>query len=160
VPPPIGGRFRDTDVSGLGFLAVTAISTRGEHELGGGFELRWDRDRWGRRAGWGLGVRADALHGRRDDETFDALELGPTLRRYLIAGILAVAVAPLSLTVEERGGLGRRGARRVDELRFQAGASLIMRRVEVSLESPALPYGSPARWRSGPWVVRFGWLIE
>jgi hypothetical protein len=147
--------YRAAPVTWALSLAATAGSTADNEWLGGQFDLRWDRDRWDRRAGIGPAVSLSIARGTIDGAHASAVTLAPSLYWYVLADKLAAAATPVALRVDAPDG---------HEPRFDAIGLLSIiidvARVEVAVDSPPLSYVSTARWHALPLAVRLGLLLE
>jgi hypothetical protein len=136
-------------------LAATAGSTAENEWLGGQFDLRWDRDRWDRRAGFGPGVSLAVARGTIDGAHGSAVTLAPSLVWYLLPNHLGAVLAPAALRVDTPDGHDPR----VDAVGLLS-VVLDVARVEVAVDSPPLSYVSTARWHALPLAVRLGLLLQ
>jgi hypothetical protein len=156
--PPRPGEvatFRAASITAALSFAATAASTARDQWIGGALELRWDRDRWNRRAGLGPALAASYAHGTLDGTKGDAGAVGPALVAYVLPGQLAVVARPATLRVGAQGG---------QALGVDVGGSLSVlidvAQVELAVDSPPLSYLSRDRWHALPLAVRLGLLLH
>jgi hypothetical protein len=147
--------YRASAVTWAISFAATAGSTDRDRWVGGQFDLRWDRDRWNRRAGPGAGLSLSAARGTIAGAFGSGVALSPSLLDYVVANRLAVVATPASLRVNAQDG---------HPLGVDVGGLLSLlvdlTRVEVAVDSPLLSYVSRSRWHSLPVVVRLGLLLD
>jgi hypothetical protein len=153
-PEEVSG-YRMGSTSWLFFLAATAASTSQNQWVGGGVELRRDRDRWDRRAGWAPAVSLAAATGTTDGTRGGTLSLAPILRFYLVPNRIWLGATPVALRV---GALDRQSYG-VD-VAGVAALGLIVGRLELTVESPPLSYVSRDRWHAIPVPMRLGLLFD
>lgn len=147
--------YRAAPVTWALSLAATAGSTAENEWLGGRFDLRWDRDRWNRRAGLGPALSLSIARGTIDGAHASAVTLAPSLCLYVLPDRLAAVVTPAALLVDAPDGHDARAdAVGLVTIVFDIA------RVEVAVDSPPLSYVSTARWHALPLVVRLGLLLE
>jgi hypothetical protein len=153
--PAEAAGYRARSTSWLFFFSATAASTAQNRWLGGGFELRRDRDRWNRRAGWapafGVSVAGGTSYGT---EGVNAT-IAPLLRRYLLPNRIWLGAAPAALRV---GALA--GESLAADVAGLLAAGVIVGVLEVSVASPPLSYVSTERWHALPVSVRLGLLFH
>ena len=156
--PPAPGEvsaYRAAPVTWALSLAATAGSTAENEWLGGQFDVRWDRDRWDRRAGFGPGVSLAVARGSIDGAHGSAVTLAPSLVWYAMPNLLGAALVPVALRVDTRDGHDPR----VDAVGLLS-VVLDVARVEIAVDSPPLSYVSTARWHALPLAVRLGLLLQ
>jgi hypothetical protein len=156
--PPTPGEvlaYRGSAVTWLISFAATAGSTPRDRWVGGQFDVRWDRDRWNRRAGVGPALSLSAARGTIDSAPGSEIGFGASLVGYVLPNRLAVVGTPASIRIEARDG----HSASVD---VSGLLSLVfdLTRVEVAVDSPPLSYVSRSRWHELPLVVRLGLLLD
>jgi hypothetical protein len=150
-PPPLSPRNYRASVGTLALFAGSTLrSDRDADRLSAGFGLRWDRDRWGRRAGLSPGVRLEGAYGDTDGRHGLTVAGGPTLQYHVVPDTIAVTAVPALL---------RAGAAPTD-VAGTLGIALQVNGLEVSLESPPLSYVSRDRWRGRPLTLRLALLLD
>jgi hypothetical protein len=147
--------FRMASTGWLFFFAATVASTSQNKWVGGGVELRRDRDRWNRRSGWAPALSLAGAGGDTDGTHGGIVSVAPILRYYLLPNYLWLGATPAALRV---GSLDGRSIG-VDVAGF-AALGLIIGRVELSVESPPLSYVSRDRWHALPIPLRLGLLLD
>jgi hypothetical protein len=160
-PPPLGASYatRATTVV-VHLLGATVIpdDEQGAYSIGG-IELLWDRDRWGRRAGFALGGRADTELRRTHDGDHYGGVLGPVARYYLVPDTLAIEAIP---ALVDAGYLRKpTGSGAAFDVAAAGGLALMpFGRVELGLESPRLSYRSGGRVDGTTMGLRLGLTTE
>jgi len=147
--------YRSAVTSWLFFLAATVASTAENRWVGGGLELRRDRDRWNRRAGWAPALSLAAADGLTYGTRGLNVAAAPILRFYLLPDRVWIGGTPAALRVGKLDGqtVG------VDVAAVLA-LGLIIGRLEVAVESPSLSYVSRDRWHAVPVPLRLGLLWD
>jgi hypothetical protein len=147
--------YRAAPVTWALSLAATAGSTAENEWLGGQFDLRWDRDRWDRRAGLGAGGALSVARGTIDGAHASAVTLAPSLYWFVVPNRLGAAATPVALRVDVPDG----HRPRADAIGL---VSIVfdIARVEVAVDSPPLSYVSTTRWHGLPLAIRLGLLLE
>jgi hypothetical protein len=156
--PPAPGdvsAYRNAATSWLFFLSTTAGSTSENRWAGGGIELRRDRDRWNRRAGWAPALSLAVAGGTTEGTGGGTATVAPAIRFYLLANRLWLAAIPAAF----RAGVSRTQSIGADVAGL-AAAGVIVGRLEMSIASPPLSYVSRDRWHALPVSVRLGLLFN
>jgi hypothetical protein len=156
--PPAPGEvlaYRSSAVTWSTSFAATAASTARDRWVGGQVDVRWDRDRWDRRAGLGAAVSLAVARGTIDGAYGSGIALSPSVLDYLVPNRLALVATPASLRLNARDGhpLGYDVAGVLSLL-------IDLTRVEVAVDSPPLSYVSASRWHGLPVTVRLGILLD
>jgi hypothetical protein len=156
--PPAPGEvlaYRAAAVTWVISFAATAGSTDRDRWVGGQLDVRWDRDRWDRRAGPGAGLSLSAARGTIAGAFGNGVALGPTVFDYLASNRLAVVATPASLRMNAQDGhtLGW-------DVAGLASLIIDLTKVEVAVDSPPLSYVSRSRWHELPVTVRLGLLLD
>jgi hypothetical protein len=107
-----------------------AASVAGANTLGGGVQIRWDRDRWSRRAGFGPQVAFEILAS----PSVARVTLAPGIRWFFVKRILSADLVPAALSV-----LAWKSSTGFD-VTGQLGLSLVVGVLEFNLRTPALSY--------------------
>jgi len=147
--------YRLGRVSWLAFGAAAAGSTTENRWIGGGVELRVERDRWGRRSGWAPALSLEVASGTMLGTNGVTATLAPALRRYLLADRLWLGVAPAALRVGAQDGQSL-----AIDVAGYAALGLVVGRLEMSLASPQLSYVARDHWHALPIAVRLGLLFN
>jgi hypothetical protein len=138
------------------YVATSAASTTEDQFFGAGLAVRWDRDRWDRRAGFALGLELEIDHGvTAGSPVGGTIAATPLFAAYVVPGRLAVVTAPALVRLGTVGAPGF-GA----DVAGRAGLALDVGRVELAVDSPVLSYVTPARWHGLPFSVRLGLLFD
>jgi hypothetical protein len=147
--------YRSSRTTWLFFVAATAASTSQNQWVSGGAEVRRDRDRWNRRAGWAPALSLAVGGGTTYGTTGANAALAPVMRFYVVPDRVWIGAAPAVLRV---GALAGRtlGA----DVAGVAAAGLIVGKLELSVESPPLSYVSRDRWYAHPVSVRLGLVFH
>lgn len=143
-----------THTWGVWFAATTA-STEKNQWVAAGADLRWDRDRWNRRAGFVPLIAAAVQHGTLGGTEGNAVTLAPALGRYLLPGKLAVVLTPAALRLGAQYGRSF-GA----DVAGKLSVAIDLARVEIAVDSPSLSYVSSSRWYGLPLTLRLGILVD
>ena len=162
-PPPDGwsppdleaGPYRTTRHSWQIFLASSAGATETQSLLGGGIEVRRDRDQWDRRSGWVPGLRLDVAGGTVEGNDGAVLGLAATVRYYLVPGVLALVASPAVFTLGPQSG-----SHVAPDLAGRIGVAFAFGSIELSLDSPSLSYLSRDRWHARPLSARLGFFVD
>jgi hypothetical protein len=147
--------FRASRTSRLAYLATSAASTTANEWVGVGLELRRDRDRWDRRAGFGPGLAVEVARGTWEGGGGGSLTLVPSARLYVVPNRLALAAAPALVRV---GALA--GEAWTADVAGRVGVVLGVGRIELGVDGPPLSYVSRSRWHTRPFSVRLGLLLD
>jgi hypothetical protein len=147
--------YRSAPWSELVYFAATAASTAENQLVGAGLEVRRDRDRWDQRSGLAPAFAIELGHGVVDGSRADSVAAIPTLRAYVVADRLAVALVPALLRVGALAG----HATGVD-VAGRIGITLDLGRVELEVDSPPLSYVARDRWHAVPFSARLGLLFD
>ncbi|HMF41424.1 MAG TPA: hypothetical protein VKQ32_12050 [Polyangia bacterium] len=153
-PAEVSG-YRVAATSWLFFVSTTAGSTSENRWVSGGIELRRDRDRWNRRAGWAPALSFAVAGGTTDGTGGGTATLAPTLRLYVVSDRLWLAAVPAAVRV---GVSSTRDF--YADVAGAAAAGVIVGRLELSAASPPLSYVSRDRWHALPISVRLGFLFH
>jgi hypothetical protein len=159
--PPAAGEvaaYRAAEISWLLFLGTTAGSTADNRWTSGGVEIRRERDRWDRRAGWAPTLSLSAAAGTTDGVGGGTAALAPAIRFYLAPDRLWLGAAPAAFRVGVGQGQSTRTLR-ADVAGF-AAIGVIVGRLELAIASPPLSYVSRDRWHALPISVRLGLLFH
>jgi len=147
--------YRSAVTSWLFFLGATAASTSENRWVGGGVELRRDRDRWNRRAGWAPALSLAVTDGLTYGSRGLNVAAAPILRRYLLPDRLWIGATPAALRV------GKLDGQTVGiDVAAVLSLGLIVGRIEVAVESPPLSYVARDRWNAVPVPLRLGLLWD
>jgi len=156
--PPAPGdvaAYRAAAISWLLFLGTTAGSTIDDRWTSGGVEVRRERDRWNRRAGWAPALSLSVAGGTTDGVGGGTATLAPTIRFYLASDRLWLGATPAAFRVGAGDGQTIRG-----DVAGVAATGVIVGRLELSIASPPLSYVSRARWHALPISLRLGLLFH
>lgn len=147
--------YRAAMTSWLFFMSTSAGSTSDNRWVSGGVELRRDRDRWNRRAGWAPALSFSVAGGTTNGAGGGTATIAPGLRFYVVADRLWLAALPASLRV----GVTTTEKWQIDVAGI-AAAGVIVGRLELAVGSPPLSYVSRDRWHALPIAVRLGFLFH
>jgi hypothetical protein len=147
--------YRSAVTSWLFFFTATAASTSENRWVGGGLELRRDRDRWNRRAGWAPALSLAVTDGLTFGSRGLNVAVAPILRFYLLSDRLWVGGTPAAFRAGKLNGQTI-GA----DVAAVLAVGLIVGRIEATVESPALSYVSRDRWNALPVPLRLGLLWD
>jgi hypothetical protein len=156
--PPAPGEvsaYRAARTSWMFFLATSVASTVENRWTSGGIEVRWDRDRWNRRAGWAPALSLAVAGGSIDGVNGGTVILAPIIRFFLVPDRLWLGATPAALRI---------GASDTQSIHADvaglAAAGIILGRLELSVASPPLSYVSRDRWHGLPLSARLGLLFR
>jgi hypothetical protein len=156
-PPSFGEvrAYRMSRTTELLYVAATALSTADNQAVGGGLEVRWNLDRWNRRAGLAPAIGLEIARGTVQGALGNTLGILPTLRAYVMPDRLAGVVVPALVRV---GTMDQHST--AADVAGRVGVALDIGRVEVEVDSPPLSYVSMSRWDARPFSVRLGVWFE
>jgi hypothetical protein len=156
--PPAPGEvlaYRSSAMTWVTSFAATAASTARDRWVGGQLDIRWDRDRWDRRAGFGAAVSLEVARGTIAGAYGSGIALAPQILEYVVPNRLGVVATPASFRINAQDGR---------PLGFDVAGLLSLvvdlTRIEVAVDSPPLSYVSTSRWHAVPVTVRLGLLLD
>jgi hypothetical protein len=156
--PPAPGEvagYRAATTSWMFFLATSVASTVENRWASGGVEVRWDRDRWNRRAGWAPALSFAVAGGSTDGVNGGTAILAPVIRFFFAPDRLWIGATPAALRI----GASDTQSIHVDVAGL-AAIGIVVGRLELSIASPPLSYVSVDRWHGLPFSARLGLLFR
>ena len=148
--------YRRASATRLVYLAATAASRPENQFVGAGLDMRFDRDRWNHRAGFGPGLEVEVDAGNIDSPLRGGLvAVAPTACWYVMRDLLSVVATP---ALVRSGALG--GQAFAVDVAARAGLSLAVGRLEFGVDSPPLSYVTRSRWHALPITGRLGFSFE
>ena len=139
----------------LAFGAAAAGSTANDRWIGGGVELRAERDHWDHRSGWAPALSLEVARGTTLGTYGVTSTLAPALRFYLLPDRVWLGVTPAALRVGAQDGQSLA----IDAAGY-AALGLVVGALEMSVASPPLSYVARDRWQALPIAVRLGFLFN
>ncbi|HEY7371240.1 MAG TPA: hypothetical protein VIF57_03610 [Polyangia bacterium] len=150
--------YRAAETSWLLFLGTSAGSTADNRWTSGGAEVRRERDRWNRRAGWAPALSLSVAAGTTDGVGGGTATLAPAIRFYLAPDRLWLGATPAAFRVGVGEGQSSRTIRA--DVAGALAIGVIVGRLELSIASPPLSYVSRDRWHALPISARLGLLFH
>lgn len=147
--------YRAALTSWLFFFMASAASTADNRSVGVGVELRRDRDRWNRRAGWAPALSVAVMDGVTHGSRGLNVAVAPILRFHLLPDRVWIGGSPAALRVGALDGQSI-GA----DVAAVLALGLIVGKLELAVESPPLSYVSRDRWHALPVPLRLGLLWD
>jgi hypothetical protein len=134
------------------FLATTVASRPNNAFVGGGLDLRWDRNRWDRRGRFAPELQLEIDSGKiQGSAPGGSLTVAPMLRVNVRPDRVALTVTPALIRF---GSFADRAV--AADVAGRVGIALDLGHVELGVGSPPLSYVSRARWNALPITMRLG----